>query len=155
VEADAFELLARRYCAWVESSDELDRDRFLEELERHLAALYLAAIDLPTGDADGPDAPPSMTNEEWQALSRRISEKLGDADYYRLIFDPYQADPPVTASLADDVADIYRDLRGGFALLEAGGTRDGAVWEWRFGFDSHWGRHAAHALYAVRVLTRG
>lgn len=95
------------------------------------------------------------TTEEWQALSRRISEKLGDADYYRLIFDPYQADPPVTASLADDVADIYRDLRGGFALLEPGGMRDGAVWEWRFGFDSHWGRHAAHALYAVRVLTRG
>jgi hypothetical protein len=155
VDAAEFELIARRYCTWVESSDELDRDRFLRELERHLAALYLAAIDLPPGDADGPDAPPSMTHDEGHALSRRLSEKLGDADYYRLIFDPYRADPEVTASLAEDVVDIYRDLRDGFGLLEAGGSHEGAVWEWRFGFDSHWGRHAAHSLYAVRVLTRG
>ena len=127
----------------------------MRELERHLIALYSAALDLPTGDADGPDAPPSMTPDEWQALHRRLSEKFGDIDHYHLIFDPYQEEPPVVASLADDVADIYRDLRDGFALLEAGGSREGAIWEWRFGFDSHWGRHAAHALYVVYALTRG
>jgi hypothetical protein len=42
---------------------------------------------------------------------------------------------PVVASLADDIADIYRDLKKGFALL---GSRDGAVWEWRHGFEHHW-----------------
>jgi hypothetical protein len=69
------------------------------------------------------------------------------------MFDPYEGEMPVVASLADDIADIYRDLKKGFALLDAGGSRDRAVWEWRHGFEHHWGRHAAHALYAVYVLT--
>jgi Domain of unknown function (DUF5063) len=152
-EAKNFGLLAAGYCAFVETSDDLDRDRFLRELEAHLVALYGAAIDLPFGGVDEPDAPSSMTSGEWQTLYRRLSEKLGDTNDYRLMFDPYEDEMPVVASLADDIADIYRDLKDGFALLNAGGSRDGAVWEWRHGFDHHWGRHAAHALYAVYVLT--
>jgi hypothetical protein len=151
--AEEFDLVAARYCSFIESSEDLDRDRFLRELERHLVALYSAAIDLPFGGVDLADAPHSMTSGEWQALNERLSEKLGDTNDYQLMFDPYEDKKPVVASLADDVADIYRDLKDGFALLDEGGSRDGAVWEWRFGFESHWGRHAAHALYAVYVLT--
>jgi hypothetical protein len=71
-----------------------------------------------------------------------------------MIFDPYDEDDttPVAGSLADDVADIYLTLRGGLDLVEAGKPRGAALWEWKFGFDEHWGRHAAHALSAVHAL---
>jgi hypothetical protein len=153
--AQEFGLAAGRYCAFVESGDDRDRDRFVQELERHLVDLYSAAIDLPPGDADGPEAAPSMTSTEFRELERRLSEKLGNSDVYWFMFDPYDDGTLVAATLADDIAGIYGDLKDGFALLEAGGSPEGAVWEWRFGFEHHWGRHAAHALYAVHVLRHG
>jgi hypothetical protein len=87
-EAENFGLLAAGYCAFVETSDDLDRDPFVRELERHLVDLYSAAIDLPRGGGDEADAPNSMTSGEWQTLYRRLSEKLGDTNDYRLMFDP-------------------------------------------------------------------
>jgi hypothetical protein len=80
--AQEFGLAAGRYCAFVESDDDLDRDRFVQELERHLVDLYSAALDLRPGEADGPEAAPSMTSTEFRALERRLSEKLGDSDVY-------------------------------------------------------------------------
>jgi Domain of unknown function (DUF5063) len=69
------------------------------------------------------------------------------------MFDPYDDGALVAATLAHEIAGIYGDLKDGFALLEAGGSPEGsAVWKWRFGFEHHWGRHAAHALYLVHVL---
>jgi Domain of unknown function (DUF5063) len=71
------------------------------------------------------------------------------------MFDPYESGAtPVMGSLADDAADIYRDLRGGLSLIDVDGGLDNAVWEWQFGFEYHWGVHAASALYALHSLTR-
>lgn len=69
---------------------------------------------------------------------------------YSVMFDPYEFDSaPVTGSLADDAADVYRDLKGGLTVIAEGGALENAVSEWRFGFDHHWGRHAADALHAL------
>jgi hypothetical protein len=99
-------------------------------------------------------AVPSSAAKEWQVLYERLTAKLGDLDLYSFVFDPYEEPTtPIVGSLANDIADIYRDLADGFAAVEAGGTTEDGLWEWRFGFASHWRRHAAHALYAVYVLT--
>jgi hypothetical protein len=60
-----------------------------------------------------------------------------------------QADEAVMLPLADDLADIHRDLTHGLRALADGAAHEDVVWEWRFGFYSHWGRHATEAL---RVL---
>lgn len=145
-----FEELAESFVAFVDDASHLPADRFVGELERHLLDLYRAALDLALPEDAEDAAPPSaVTNDEAAALQRRLSDQLGDFDVYRLVFDPYELDaPPVAGSLADDVADIYRDLKSGLAA-----TNDAeATWQWRFGFDTHWGRHAAHALYALYNL---
>jgi hypothetical protein len=69
------------------------------------------------------------------------------------VFDPY-AEPPeavVLGSLADDVGDIYLDLADGLELWAAGNLA-AAVWEWRFGLESHWGQHLTGALRAIHAL---
>lgn len=58
---------------------------------------------------------------------------------------------PLTGDLADDLADVYRDLKPGLVLYE-GGHIDEAVWHWNFHFNIHWGRHAAEALYAMHAF---
>ena len=80
-----------------------------------------------------------MTTDQWWSLFQRLHHQLGSFDSV------------VEGSLSDDIADIYRDLRDGF-VPHASGDLGEAVWNWRTDFDSHWARHAAHALYALQVL---
>ena len=150
-----FRVLAERYCAFIESSDPLKRGEFVWQLAEHLIALYAAGAELPFASVDDDfDAPDPVTHEEWQGLFRRLGRKLGDVDYYSVMFDPSEFDStPVTGSLADDAADVYRDLKRGLAVIAVGLGLDNAVWEWRFAFDNHWGKHAAEALYALHSLT--
>ena len=51
---------------------------------------------------------------------------------------------------ADDLADIYRDLKEGLELYEAGHVAE-ALWEWSQSFNTHWGRHASSALHALQA----
>lgn len=70
--------------------------------------------------------------------------------YYNAIVNPLVEPPetPVVMDLADDIADIYRDLSEGLALFDNGHTA-AAQWELAFSFHGHWGRHAASAISAL------
>ena len=46
------------------------------------------------------------------------------------------------------LADIYRDVHEGLVLWEMARPEQ-AVWEWRFGYWSHWGAHLVEALSAI------
>jgi hypothetical protein len=70
-----------------------------------------------------------------------------------VVFDPY--DPPdeseIVGNLADDLVEVYLELRSGLRKWERGDS-GGALWEWRFGLESHWGRHVTSALGAINAL---
>ena len=110
---------------------------------------YALALPEPWSDdlADQSDVE-RLTDEEWRkALVACARLPL---NIYTDVFNPLEANDvtPVTGSLADDLADIYRDLASGLRTYELG-NRAAAVWEWSFGLHSHWG---AHATSAIRVL---
>jgi hypothetical protein len=152
-EAANFASLAARFCALVESSETLRLGELVQQTTQLIVALYDAAMRLPHPNPSEQDAPESLTADAWQALYQRLSIQFGDINDYSFIFDPYDmAALPVTGSLADDLADIYRDLKTGL-IVDAAEQSDDAIWEWRFGFEKHWGRHAAHALYALHVAS--
>jgi len=66
------------------------------------------------------------------------------------VFDPTKDSEAISGSLADDIADIYRDLKKGLELKETYPRQpEAAIWQWRFGFYSHWGKHAMDALLAI------
>ncbi|MDQ0427430.1 hypothetical protein QOZ98_000255 [Planomicrobium stackebrandtii] len=43
---------------------------------------------------------------------------------------------------------IYRDIKKGLILYEQGHSME-AIWEWKFGFEVHWGEHATSAIRAL------
>jgi hypothetical protein len=81
-----------------------------------------------------------------------LTEKFEKWDKYWEIFDPTQQEEPVSGSLADDLTDIFRDLQKGLAISERGASVSEVLWEWRFSFKFHWGRHAMDALRAIHWL---
>jgi hypothetical protein len=44
------------------------------------------------------------------------------------------------------------DLEVGLALQLNGAKRDDFLWQWRFDFRNHWGRHAVSALTAIHHI---
>jgi hypothetical protein len=57
----------------------------------------------------------------------------------------------VILPIADDVADVWRDVKRGLLALGEGHRPDDVTWQWRFDFYSHWGRHATEALRALHA----
>jgi hypothetical protein len=148
-----FAVAAEKFIAVVDAADEQTLAAFLRDLEPALVALYAAGLALEDlGLDDESDPPEAMTTDEAAALQRHLGQKLGKNDVYLLIYERYDLDSsPVVGSLADDIADIYRDLQDGFAELR-GGKPANANWRWKFGFDSHWGHHASEAICALYTI---
>jgi hypothetical protein len=157
---ERFAALARKYCAIVESVTSLDRPQLLDQVYEILAGLIDAGVHLPGTDhgANGIDDEASedphgaevvaMSDDAWRELYHRLQHKLGDADLYWMVFDATKDREAIRGSLADDIADVYRDLKDGLAVMAAGSISE-AAWHWRLHFDSHWGLHAMNALKAI------
>jgi hypothetical protein len=146
-EVVAFEQLARRYCGWSEGEPENPHIE-LSIAMRQVCAVYAAALAIPGADPD-PTAPNQFVDKnDCQAIYRRF--QLLPFQNYGEVFDPTVVPPetPVVGDLADDLLDIYADLKAGLLYYDAGHIPT-AVYEWRFSWAIHWGRHATSALKAM------
>jgi hypothetical protein len=153
---DSFEDLARRYCKLLEDETPIGASIFARECLILLLRLYDGAMRLPDTAAGEEDAP-RISHETWKLMFDSISARMPGHDCYWTVFEPLDSSPPspVVGSLAEDVADIWRDLKSGLLLIDHGGpnSRNSAVWEWRFNFESHWGRHAVEAITVLHALS--
>lgn len=140
-----FARTASAFCDWAEARPGA-ADEEINTALRLVSQLYVQALDLPAL-FDEEDAP-AISHEEWTVTYKRFGAL--PFHYYAAHSEPTDmADPsPGTGDLADDLADIWRDLKGGLALYHKG-NQAAAACEWRDAFHAHWGRHAASALYAL------
>lgn len=150
---NSFEEVARRYCQLIETPA-LTGLEFARECLTLLLYLYEGAMRLPDTDVADLDAP--IGHEAWQAVFDSIPARLPGRDYYWLVFSPLESEAPnpVAGSLADDIADIWRDLKPGLLLIDSGGAnyRASAIANWRLSFEIHWGRHAVDAIAVLHAL---
>jgi hypothetical protein len=170
-----FAELAEQYCALIGRHAQGSVDSWLHEVHVYLPLLYSRALALP--DIDGGDEgeeclqepdddedgsvwtaenspdPDRMTGDQWQRLFDSLRHTIGSRDTYLSVFDAYgdPIEPVGVTSLADDLADIFRDLLHGLNKFRRGGVAQ-AAWEWRFSFTAHWAHHAASALKAIESL---
>jgi hypothetical protein len=105
------------------------------------------AISMP--EVESSDSP-RKKSQEWDGLYNSLKEKLGDWNPYHQVFDPTQDNEAIFGSLADDIADIYGDLKKGLVFIDTGHVQtEDAMWTWRVLFYSHWGQHAMNALRTI------
>ena len=156
--ADRFAAVAKQFCDVVDIASSLDRAEFLVGIYPILPKLIDLAISMPDIEIDDsneetPDHGSRLGHKEWQSLFELLKEKLGDWDSYQLVFDPIQDNDVVGGSLADDIADIHRDLKEVLVDRESiSVSPEDQIWEWRFSFRTHWGKHAIDALQVIHTL---
>jgi uncharacterized protein DUF5063 len=160
--ADRFSAVAKQFCSAVDSASKTDRTDLLFQIYRILPKLIDEAISLPDvrlsdigNGVEGNSEPASLVSvrqavQEWGQLYNSLKEKLGDWDLYWQVFDPCADNQAIAGTLADDIADIYRDLKEGLVLRDTcQGRLEDIVWTWRLLFYSHWGKHAMDALLTI------
>lgn len=139
----------------------IQKTDLLAQIYQILPKLIDEAISLPDVELSDSDdrvvgnitvfsAKARQNEKEWGQLYNSLKEKLGDWDSYHQVFDPTEDNEAIFGSLADDIADIYRDLKEGLVLSEMHQARpEDIIWHWRLLFYSHWGKHAMDALLAI------
>jgi len=145
---DRFAVAVRAYCGWAEGAPAgEDALSGMLATRRHLSSLYAMAVDLPDCETDWTDR--ELTHDAWTRIFQRFGAL--PVGYYEEIFDPLAvpAGEAGLGDLADDLADIWRDLKEGLVVYDEQG-RDAACACWRQSFNIHWGMHATKALAVIQ-----
>lgn len=147
---------AEAYCLLLEQSENYSVHEFAVQCAGMLASLYQAALSLP-------DLDPCDEHVDLEAISGmvplassvKIAKRLKPYDWFYFVFDPFKENAEaIMSTFADGLDDIYRELQRGlrdYRRDDACGLRN-AAWEWKFGFQSHWGHHAVTSLAALHWL---
>jgi hypothetical protein len=146
-----------RFSALVRNGPTQTTGQFLRELDGALADLYSAGSRLPEIAPETSGLPQSnLPTDRNRELQASIAQLFGRFDPYRAIFDPTDPDDnePVQYWLSLDLIEILEDQEYARDLLEPARriSPNDVVWQWRFGFTSHWGRHATVAMRVINSL---
>jgi hypothetical protein len=151
---DELRQLAEEYCRIIENVDEADSD-WLRQVFRLLPQLHAAiALFLEEDSRDGAHSEANL--EVRFALFSKLHSLLGEKDAYWMEYDLGHEECR-SGSLADDLTDIYCELKQGLKLLEQQQADPGNILQrWRRGFRVHWGQHLVDAeRHLYELSTRG
>ncbi|MDE7387573.1 MAG: DUF5063 domain-containing protein [Muribaculaceae bacterium] len=110
----AFIGLCNEYCMALENCREAEHEEFVESMLKLLPRLYIAATDLTVNYVE--DEEPYIDNildeDYYDSIRRGIEQLMGEHDVYLEVFeeDMKYSDTPVSASIAEGLADIFQAL---------------------------------------------
>ena len=142
--------VARSYCELIESSGPGDSG-WLSQVALLLPKLH-AAVAALGGEVEDLNHVLVADLDARFELFTHLRELLGKQDAYWMEFDVAGDGQSMSGSLADDLTDIYCELKHGLSLLDDEPTA--ALDGWRRGFRVHWGQHLVDAerhLYELRA----
>jgi len=146
--------IARRYCEVIEAMDDGNREP-LAQLYEILPRLHAAMTRLPTQEDSSYDANVDL-DQRFERFSR-LRALLGDLDGYWMEYDVTPSLQEMSGSLADDLTDIYCELKNGLKRLDRNDDAGRTLGGWRTGFCKHWGQHVVDAerhLYTLSARDR-
>ncbi|MDR0756707.1 MAG: DUF5063 domain-containing protein, partial [Tannerella sp.] len=118
-----FVTVALKFCTAMERIHEQDMFSFVNNTTKILPLLYVKATLLPEVDEpEDAETTHFITEETHEALRTRIAGLLGEYDSYLDTFQPdmQYSDTPISASVSENLADIYQDIGNFIALFRQG-----------------------------------
>ena len=143
---------AREYCGLIEDMDEYSDD-WLKQLVQLLPRLHAQMTELAGGTLSRAAACDPDLDARFELFSR-LHDLLGERDSYWLEFDGILGGQAMTGSLADDLTDIYWELKHALNQLEADPDASEALKDLSQGYRVHWGQHLVDAerhLYSLQA----
>ena len=157
-----FETVGAEYCAFLEQSEQREKDVFVDKLLKLLPLLYLKATLLPKVEGSESFGVESfVTEEDYDWIRGVVTNIMGEDDSYEdLIYDEQmQTDEARWKSVAEDLADIYQPVRDFVETFRAGVADNiaEALWALTDSFEFYWGGvivDVLRRLHRVRYTIR-
>jgi len=149
-----FVAAANEFCKYSEHAAEIKGGELLRILQRLLPFLYIKASLLPGLEPVFEDGNEKFVTEAgWKKVNEDFRKQFGTADNYLDLTEEKFSEPEniVPASIAENMADIYQDLKD-FLLLYQTGTSEvmnDAIWECRMNFENIWGQKLVNSMRAI------
>lgn len=155
-----FVTVAREYCQFVENTEQLEKKKFVEISLKLLPLLYLKSVSLPKTEPELDDATDKFVSEmDYEAVKIAIENKLGAHNDYLEVFNPdiHRSESPLSAGVAEDMADIYQDLKDFLGNYRTGATElmNDALAELVTNFEIYWGQKTVNCLRALHNVFYG
>ncbi|HUP27958.1 MAG TPA: DUF5063 domain-containing protein [Chloroflexia bacterium] len=144
---------AQAYCTCIDNCEHLPFSAFTLGVAQALASLYKDGLNLPEVEPRTSDSVPTVSSEEYSQVFGCVHAKIA---YARSYYEEHgtKEESAGMVSLPDNLAEIYRDLKGSLLVFSSGSENAAgeATWWWRFGFTGHWGRHVVTAMRTVHWI---
>ncbi|MFH0999369.1 MAG: DUF5063 domain-containing protein [Bacteroidota bacterium] len=146
--------VAHEFCLFVERIESYPKEEVLVYFQKIIPLLYLKGTLLPHIEvSDDIYLERFVTAETWEIVFNDIRNKLKPNDEY-WITENIDDTEAVKASIADNLTDVYQDLKD-FVILYSKNThtaREIAVVECKNYFEIHWGKRLLSALRAIHLI---
>lgn len=153
-----FVTVAVQYCAYLENFDNnIAESELTDKLTKILPLLYLKASLIPETDTVNEDDPEiSVTEDDYNYIISKLSDIFGKDDTYLEVFlqDMKYSETPISASISEDLADIYQDLKNFATVFERGITENmnDALFVCTENFRMYWGQKLVNVLRALHSI---
>jgi len=152
-----FVAVAKEFAIFIETADKFPKPEFIEKLHKVLPFLYFKATLLPDLENTYDELIEKYVTETmYNDVLDNLAMKMGQHDAYQEVFneDFQYSESPIAASISEDLADVYQDVKD-FTMLYRVGTEEimnDAVWECRNNFKLYWGQKLVNCMRAVHQL---
>lgn len=151
-----FAASANEYCKYLEGTKDIHGIEILKVMQRLLPFIYLRASLLPMLEPvleEGSEK--TVTEFDWTRMHDNLLAKMGNNDPFPVIVsagDP--ADGLYTGSIAENLSDIYQDLKNFITSYKSGNDEvmNDAVWEALMNFEEFWGKKLLNVLSAIHTV---
>jgi hypothetical protein len=153
--------VANDFCLFMERCGDYTKADILGYLQKVLPLIYLKASLLPQVNVENEDATEHfVTEEQWENLFTLLRSRFGEDDLYffRDHHEKMNSDP-VKASLSENLADIYQDIKDFLLLYQKPlkAARENAIRDCRNLFETRFGYRLvnSHARIHYLLFTEG
>ncbi len=152
-----FVTIAAQTCLLLEHTNEMEKDELIERLLQLLPILYARTRMLESTQIELDGEPQQFVQEEdYNYILFSLQTLLGTDDTYLTVLTDNQryTDEPCMATISEDLADIYQELKDMAANFQTGqeAVMNDAVYLCREQFINHWGQKLLNSLAALHAL---
>lgn len=152
-----FVTVAVEYCIFLERFEGVTTEEFTDRLTKLLPLLYLKAQLVPeVQDFDLGDVEDAVTEEDYNFVLNRVTAVMGQYNDYLEVFveDMQYSAEPIIAYVAENLADIYQDIRNFVAIYERGVDEhmNEALYVCMDHFKHLWGQTLVNVLRALHSV---
>ena len=155
-----FLTVALETCKFIEK-EEVEKESFIDTMRKLLPLLYLKAsmAEVPRSFIYDEEPERFVNEKDYEQLRERMEELLGNADQYLTAIHPDIAlsDTTVVATISEDIADIYQNLKNFVSIGQLGNEdlMNDALIICLTEFKNYWGTKLLSAQLTLHLIWSG